>query len=202
MLKESFLRYSILADKIKVRDYVKSKGLEHLLLKQYGSWDNAESIDITQLPHKFILKPNNGSGGHVICRDKDHFDIKEHQAYLNDNLKRGADYFFEPHYVKIVPKILCEELLDCGEGKNPTDYKFTCIKGKIVDVFIAEEDANGKRKYATVDTNWDTLPYTKSEYLLQPLPPKPHNIDKMIEYAEILSSDFDFVRVDLYEFQD
>jgi len=35
--------------------------------------------------------------------------------------------------------------------------------------------------------------------LLTPLPPKPEKLDEMVEYAKILSEDFDFVRVDLYE---
>ena len=201
MLKKSFLKYSSLADKIKVRDYITTKGLDRILLKQYGSWNNANDIKLDELPQKFILKPNNGSGGHVICRDKSRFDLDNARVFLNENLKRGSEYYLEPHYRKIEPKILCEELLDVGSDKNPTDYKFTCINGEIVDIFIAEEDKNGKRKYATVDTNWEPLDYTMKEYLLDPIPHKPNKLAEMVKYALILSADFDFVRVDFYEFE-
>ena len=107
----------------------------------------------------------------------------------------------EPHYLKIKPKVYAEELLDLGEGKVLTDYKFHCIKGEIVDVFLAGENANGERKYATVDLDWNVLPYTKDSYLLEPLPEKPKCLEEMVKYAKILSEDFDFVRVDFYEYE-
>jgi len=199
MLSKDFLKYADLADKVKAPKYVKSKGLEKILLKHYGVWEKAEDIDLSSLPDKFILKPNNGSGGHVICRDKSTFDFEAAKKFLQSNLDRGCHYAYEPHYNLIEPRILCEELLDLGEGKVLTDYKFTCVKGTIADVFLAGENSKGERKYATVDLNWNPLPYTLDSFLLSPLPPKPEKLDEMVEYAKILSEDFDFVRVDLYE---
>jgi len=37
----------------------KAKGLEDILLKQYGAWENANQIPFDQLPDHFILKANN-----------------------------------------------------------------------------------------------------------------------------------------------
>ena len=199
MVSEDFLKYADLADKVKAPEYVKSKGLEKILLKHYGVWKRADDINLEALPNKFILKPNNGSGGHVICRDKSSFDFDAAKRILQSNLDRGCHYAYEPHYNLIEPRILCEELLDLGEGRVLTDYKFTCVKGKIADVFLAGENSKGERKYATVDLNWNPLPYTLDSFLLTPLPPKPEKLDEMVEYAKILSEDFDFVRVDLYE---
>ena len=199
MLSEDFLRYADLADKVKAPEYVKSKGLEKILLKHYGVWKRADDINLEALPNKFILKPNNGSGGHVICRDKSSFDFDAAKRILQSNLDRGCHYAYEPHYNLIEPRILCEELLDLGEGRVLTDYKFTCVRGKIADIFLAGENSKGERKYATVDLNWNPLPYTLDSFLLTPLPPKPEKLDEMVEYAKILSEDFDFVRVDLYE---
>lgn len=202
LCKPEFLKYADLADKVKVHDYIKEKGLGHILLQQYKVWDCVDDIIIDDLPEKFILKPNNGSGGHVYCRDKKSFDLEEAKKYLKDNLQRAEDYYFEPHYLKIKPVIFAEQLLDLGEGKVLTDYKFTCIKGEIVDVFLAGENEKQERKYATVDLDWNILPYTKKEYLLSPLPQKPAHLQEMAEYARILSKDFDFVRVDFYEYED
>ena len=202
MCKPEFLKYSDLADKVKVHDYIKSKGLENILLKQYKIWDSVDEIDISELPSKFILKPNNGSGGHVYCRDKSKFDLDKAKKYIQENLQRAEDYYFEPHYLLIEPKIFAEELLDLGEGKVLTDYKFTCIKGEIVDIFLAGENENGESKYATLDLNWNILPYTKPEYAFTNIPTKPAHLSEMIEYAKILSKDFPFVRVDFYEHED
>lgn len=201
MCEPKFLGYADLADKVKVHDYIKKKGLGNILLKQYKVWNSPEEISIEDLPDKFILKPNNGSGGHVYCRDKSQFDIEGAKTTLQKALDFAKGYSLEPHYLKIEPKVYAEELLDLGEGKVLTDYKFHCIKGEIVDVFLAGENAKGERKYATVDLNWNVLPYTKDSYLLEPLPEKPKCLDEMVKYAKILSEDFDFVRVDFYEYE-
>lgn len=204
MCEPQFLKYADLADKVKVHDYIKSKGLDSILLKHYKIWDSPFDItleEIDQLPDKFILKPNNGSGGHVYCRDKNDFDLQKAKQTLQGALDRAKDYFLEPHYLKIAPKVYAEELLDLGEGKVLTDYKFHCINGEIVDVFLAGENNKGERKYATVDLDWNVLPYTRDNYLLEPLPAKPSCLAEMVKYAHILSEDFKFVRVDFYEFE-
>jgi len=36
MLSKDFLKYADYADKVKVREFIKAKGLENILLKQYG----------------------------------------------------------------------------------------------------------------------------------------------------------------------
>lgn len=197
MLSDDFLKYAKYADKVKVRDYIESKGLSHILLKQYGHWAKAEDIDWSSLPKSFILKANNGSGGHVICTDKSKLNIKETIQSLDNCLDVSHLKLVEPHYGAIEPLILCEELL--GDGKNlPTDYKFTCVKGQIADIFVVSERENGA-KYSTMDTNWEVLPYTKKEFMPTTVPPRPQHLKEMIEIAQTLSSDFDFVRVDLYD---
>lgn len=59
-------------DKLAVREFVVSKGLEHILNKLYGSYENAEEIDFSKLPDQFVLKTTNGGGGEniIICKDK------------------------------------------------------------------------------------------------------------------------------------
>lgn len=199
---DEYLKYVDYADKVKVRDYIKSKGLEDILLEYYGSWKKAEDIDFASLPEKFALKPNNGCGGHVFCKDISTLDIKAAQKRLNDALKlKKIGFAFEPHYSRIEPRIYCEQLIDTGSEEWPVDYKFTCINGKVEDIFVAVERRT-KTKYITYDKDWNILPYTRESYLPKTLPPKPKHLDRMIEIAEILSADFDIVRVDLYEWND
>lgn len=201
MLSKDFLKYADYADKVKVREYIEKKGLSEILLEQYGSWTDANDIPFDNLPDKFILKANNGSGGHVICTDKATLNKKETIEKMNATLK-GVEHLrnTEPHYCVIEPLVLCEKLL--GDGDNlPTDYKFTCVKGKIADIFVVSERENGA-KYSTMDTNWNVLPYTKKEFMPSSMPPKPKHLDEMIRIAKILSEDFEFVRVDLYDTKD
>lgn len=186
-------------DKVKVREYVKSKGLECILLKHYGKWDRPEDIDFENLPDKFVLKANNGCGNHVICRDKTRLDTKFAIDTLNNSIEEGKKHV-EPHYHFIEPKVFCEELIDTGSDALPTDYKFTCINGEILDIFVAtERETNAK--YCTLDLQWNPLPYTKSEYLPKNLPNPPEHLDELVRVAKALSADFEFVRVDLYEYK-
>lgn len=192
--------YADLVDKVRVRDYIRQKGLGDILLKHYGEWENPEDIDFDSLPDKFILKANNGSGGHVVCKNKASFDKEAAIAKLRANMKEGEEEI-EPHYRFIKPLVFCEELIDTGTDAFPTDYKFTCINGEIMDVFVATERSTSTR-YCTLDLNWNYLPYTKKEYMPASKPERPKKLDEMVEIAKILSKDFKFVRVDFYEYQD
>lgn len=200
MLSKKFLEYADYADKVKVHEYIKSKGLGHLLIPQYGSWEDANLIPFNQLPDRFILKANNGSGGHVICTDKSKLNIPETIQRMNATLKEAKHLkFTEPHYCAIKPLILAEALL--GDGTTlPVDYKFHCVKGKVADAFIVCERENGA-KYCTLDKDWNPLAYTLPEYEPKEIPPKPEHLKEMVAIAEKLSADFEFVRVDLYDFE-
>jgi hypothetical protein len=55
--------WSELSDKYRVREYIKKCGLEHILVKLYGVWENPEDINFNKLPNSFVLKSNNGGGG-------------------------------------------------------------------------------------------------------------------------------------------
>ena len=53
-------KWTELADKYLVRNYVKEKCGEHLLTQLYGVFDNSSSINYDELPKSFVLKTNNG----------------------------------------------------------------------------------------------------------------------------------------------
>lgn len=199
-LNPRFDVYAQYADKVQVREYVKRKGLEHILLKHYGVWDRPEDIDFNVLPEKFILKANNGCGNHIICRNKNLIDKEDTIRRLKQNIKLGKESS-ERHYRAIVPKVLCEELMETADNKPITDYKIQCINGNPDHFFVATERGENT-KYCTLDFDWNLLPYTKPEYMPSYIPQKPKQIEKLIDFARILSEDFECVRVDLYEHND
>lgn len=199
LFSDDCLQYVPYVDKVKVRDYIKEKGLQSILLKHYGVWKDPDQIDFSKLPDKFILKANNGCGHHVICKDKSKLDYDNAKQILKNNLKEGEESV-EPHYRAIEPLVFCEELIDTGTDDWPTDYKFTCINGEVCDIFVAT-DRSVSTRYITLNENWEPLPYTKQEYLPKKMPPKPEHLKEMIEMAKVLSKDFKFVRVDFYEHQ-
>lgn len=70
--------YTIMADKVKAKEWVASKiGWEHII-PTIGVWKTPDEIDFNALPDKFVIKCNHNSGlGMCICKDKRNLNIKE-----------------------------------------------------------------------------------------------------------------------------
>lgn len=194
---------TICSDKYKVREYVKSCGLEHILTKLYGVYDNAEDINFDELPPKAFIKTNHGSGMNIIWDKNKPFNISKFRKKFNKALKQN--YYWQSrewNYKNIEPKIIVEEFL---EDSPFVDYKFMCFDGKVKLVFaeIGICDADGTHnpfsKRNVYDRNFNYLNIKVGrEQFDKSLISKPKNFDKMIEYAEILSKPFPHCRVDLY----
>lgn len=201
-------RWSILSDKYEVRKYIKKQGLEDILIKLYGKWDKVEDIDWENLPNQFVMKCNNGSGDVLICHDKSKLNIKETEQYFKRMLNRTFGLVSgEPHYMKIKPCIIAEELLNnktqpCN-STSLIDYKIWCFNGKAFAVWCC----SNRKQYCTnvgcYDMNWnyhrEYSRFTKHYKESSDTVPKPVCFNRMIEIAEKLSADFPILRVDLYE---
>ncbi len=196
-----------IADKYKVRDYVKKCGLEETLVELYGVWYNAESFNLDELPNSFILKANNGDGkgtNHII-KDKNEWDNNKLRTIIDKWLKRkniGA-LAAEPQYENIRPCVIAEELLPLEEGsKSLIDYKIWCFNGKAHNILTCSSRSQKSVCLGCYDLEWNYYPENlipSKDYPLESEPLlKPINLDEMIKLAEELSKPFPQVRVDLY----
>lgn len=50
-------------DKYGVRDYVRKKGLEHILVNLVAKYNSIEEVEWEKLPNQFVIKTTNGGGG-------------------------------------------------------------------------------------------------------------------------------------------
>lgn len=186
------------ADKYKMREYIKEKGLDLYLPKLYGVYNNANEIIFEDLPEECVLKTNHGCGCTFIKRKGQEIDEKFVKKELNKSLKNNfAKNTLEYQYMDIKPRIICEEYIKEGGKINPLDYKFYCFKGRVECVLLCSEREQQLR-LDYYDTNWEKLDYAKPEYKSDKIYEKPRNFEKMIEIASKLSEDFPWVRVDLY----
>lgn len=197
-----------LADKYKVRDYVKSKGLEGILVKNYGYWTKVEDIDITDLPNQFVIKTTHGQGDVMIVKDKSTISNEQIRKYFKPYLKQkygaleGAR-----HYLRIPPGVIAEALLPLPKDENGRettldDYKFWCFNGKAYYVwYMGNRKEDFSKDNMIFDMDWKPYPqyivYSRENRQAPPMP-KLKNFDKMIEIAEKLSEGMPCVRVDLY----
>ena len=189
------------ADKYRVREYVKEKGLGFLLNECYGVYESPEEIPWEELPQSFVLKGNHGCAYNILCPDKDKLDKAAAQKQLKAWLKED---FWKVHaelnYRGIPKKILCEAYLTTPEGGPIPDYKIYCFHGKPACMMVCLDRADGATRFYFFDQEWNLLrinPDGKAAPEGFTLP-KPEVVDEMFRYAEILSEDFLFVRVDFY----
>lgn len=194
-------------DKYAVREYVKSKGLENILVPYVGGpWENVEHINFKELTYPCILKATHGCKMNYILNDIQNIDIEKCKQEMSKWLKVSyGSYSIEPHYKLIPHRIYAEQLIDGID--DLIDYKFHCINGNPEFVLTCSaRQANGDAAMAVTldlyDMEWNHIPEVvsmKNEIAGDGSIKKPETFERMKEIAKILSRDFEFVRVDLYE---
>lgn len=191
----------ICADKYAVRDYIRSKGLSHILNEIIEVHDKVEDIDFERLPDKFAMKWNFGSGMNVICQNKDQLDPK---AILKQMKRWGKSKSYlgyaEMQYKGVPKKIIIEKYVENGEKSLPSDYKIYCFNGKAKAILHISDREMTDKKAAFFTTDWRCVGTPNDKYVrYDTLPDPPESLAVMLDAAEKLSEGFPFVRVDFYE---
>jgi len=193
-------------DKFEVRRYVESKGLNDNLVPLYGVYENPEEIDIDALPASFVLKTTNGGGGQnvILVRDKASIDIiaiKEQFSVWKKGFKAGRNSLGrEWAYSQISRfRIVAEELLinDRSPESGIEDFKILCFSG-VPKYIIVDKDRYTNHRRNFYDTGWNRIDVTTDHEQFETPYPKPTNLTEMLKIATLLSEDYPFVRVDLY----
>tara|TARA_B100001057_G_C22867481_1_gene957219 strand:+ start:4226 stop:5149 length:924 start_codon:yes stop_codon:yes gene_type:complete len=198
--------YTICSDKFLVRKYVEEKIGKKYLIPLITSASNIDMINFNKLPNEYIMKCNHGSGMNIIVKNGkmnkfdqwENFDVLKLKETLKSWMKKNFYYINrEWEYKNISPKVVIEELIyDETENDGLNDYKIHCFHGKpfyIQTIF----DRIDCIKENWFDTDWNLIDlyYASS---IQADVKRPKNLDKMLKVAEKLSSEFSYVRVDLY----
>lgn len=200
--------WSRLADKVKVREFIEECGYGEHLPKLYGVWKDSSFINFDSLPDSFVIKTNNASATNIIIHNKVSMDVKSVRSTLDKWLKWKYGYqTCQPHYSRIEPLILAEELLVDDEttkqGKLLIDYKFYCINGCPMYVMVLTDRKPNTHdvRVGIFDMNWNPHPeYCSNVHDSVSIDTRcPVSFNTMREMASVLSSSFQFCRVDFYE---
>ncbi|MGI6220132.1 MAG: ATP-grasp fold amidoligase family protein [Bacteroidaceae bacterium] len=193
-------------DKYEVRYVISEKGMQDILIPLVGIYDSPSAIDFNALPMQFVAKTTDGGGGNqvLVCRNKKLLS----QIEFNSKIKRwmaqpkskpaGREWAYENDYPR---KIIIEQLINDETHLDLIDYKFFCFSGEpYICQVISNRSSNEQIDF--YDMKWNRLVGViglNSQAKNSPTEfDKPINYTKMKEIAQILSSDFPFVRVDLY----
>lgn len=189
----------IAVDRLKVRDYVVSKSSDIKLIELLWSGADFKGIDYDNLPERFVVKANHGSGM-VLIADKNRHSYQ----YIRDLIQEWNDFDYggltrEPLYTKLEKFVVVEKFLTIG-SEVPPDFKFTCIHGKVELIQVDLDRFNGHKRNlytASFERIDNATSYEPGESI-----GKPECFDQAIKVAEQLAVDFDFIRVDLFLLDD
>ncbi|MBQ6885871.1 MAG: carboxylate--amine ligase [Clostridia bacterium] len=194
------------SDKYLVREYVKECGLEHILNPLYGAYDSVNDIKWDELPDRFYIKANHMSACNVRCNNLATFDKKSAVKKLARGMKH--DYSLDSrewNYHDIDRKIIAEAIIENSDGSGLIDYRFLCSYGNCEYIFVDIDTADENGTHRTdarrnvYDSDFNLIDIKVSRPNFEPsLVKKPENFDEMLKYAQILSKEFPFCRVDFY----
>lgn len=190
-----------LADKYAVREYLSDLGYENYLNTLYGVYTSSEELleDWENLPSSFVVKANHWSGGNFLIQDKDAFD--KSQLKKLDEWMRQNYYHFQRWgewvYKDIEPCIIAEEYLTTEDSGDIKDFRLLCFAGKVKYIAV-DIDMFGNSKEAFYDLDWQKQDFTIKRPIYTGNIPRPPVLDEMIEFAETVSREHPFLRVDLY----
>lgn len=198
-------------DKYDVREYIKSKGLEKILIPCYGVFDNPKDIDWNALPKSFVMKDTLGGGGNsvVIVKDKSKVDINQlvdiARKWINisAHVKDGGREW--PYYSGKNHRIIIEKYIDADENDGGlVDYKFTCCYGKTAMIYvIADRTLGNGAELGIYDADFNRLNVNRvDERALTREIKKPDNFIQLKGIAEDIAKNFPLVRIDLYDIKE
>lgn len=194
--------YTLMVDKYEVRRYIANTIGEEYLIPLLGVYNSFEEIDFDLVPNQFVLKPNHTSGNIFICKDKSKIDFAGLKREVSKWLR--LRYYWvhrEWPYKNIKPRIICEQYMVEESGVELKDYKLMCFNGEVKCVFVCLNRYSRKGMNIDVyDANWQLMPFGRKYHSNSGRRiGKPKNFAKMIEFAERLSKNIPFLRVDFYE---
>jgi len=190
-------RFRVFSDKIAVKAEVARLIGKQYVIETLWSGDTPEAIPFEDLAAPYVVKVNHSTGGSLFIRSSQ--DVKREMIVtsMREQLRPShARRLREWGYLGIPRRVLIERMVETPDGTLPEDYKFFVYHGRAH--FIQYDCDRPRLKLNFYDRDWNLLP-GKLRYPRTSDPvARPGNLDQMVEIAETIGAQFDFVRVDLY----
>ncbi len=181
------------SDKEFVKLYVKAVAGDKFNVPTLKVLHDMNEVQGYQFPSNCCIKPTHMSGRVILRKQDGPIDFEEVGKWLRTTYYNRTTR--ETNYKTLKPKVIVEPLI--FDSTNPTDYKIFCYMGKpkLIQVDIDRYIEHTEKFY---DPGWNEMPFSihfpRSRRTIE----KPNNLSQMLTVASLLSSHFNFVRVDLY----
>jgi hypothetical protein len=221
MLRDHRALVVTFADKAAVRDYVASMVGNRYLPRVYAIVDDPAQLRDVALPDTYVVKPTHGSGAAIVVSHQAACDahlpsepgswvyrhVRPESAHREDIIRIAQGWVAQLYgqgpnrewvYGRMPRQVIVEEMLAGADGAIPDDYKFFVFGGKCTFVQV-DAGRFGVRTQDFFRPDWQHVPLSGGPPWADPEPAKPAHLNEMIDLAERLGVDTDFVRVDLYD---
>ena len=221
MLRDHRALVVTFADKAAVRDYVGTVVGGRYLPRVYAIVDDPAALRDVSLLDAYVVKPTHGSGAAIVVSDRAPRDarlpseqgswgyshVRPESAPREDVVRIARDWVAQLYgqgpnrewvYGRMPRRVIVEELLADADGAIPDDYKFFVFHGKCAFVQV-DAGRFGRRTQDFFRPDWQHVPLSGGPPWADREPAKPARLSEMIDVAERLGADTDFVRVDLYD---
>lgn len=185
------IRMPPLADKVRSKAIVADRiGVDWIIPTL---WDGTKLPPRPEWPTPLVVKSRHGSNQYAFAFD-DQADWPALRRKAKRWMKHEYGFWLDEWIYSQIPRgIIVEPFI--GEGQQlPVDYKFYVFAGQVEYVQV-HLDRGGRHRWMLFDRAWHRV----SAATADADPPPPGTLARMIEAAEELGREFDFVRVDLYE---
>ena len=71
-----------------MREYSQKKLGKNICVPVLKIYNNTNEINLDELPEKFVLKCNHGSGMNILVKNKNNFNLEEAKILLNHWMKK------------------------------------------------------------------------------------------------------------------
>lgn len=191
--------FTMMVDKYWAKLYVGRLIGEEYVVPCYGCWRRVDEIDFNSLPERVFLKSTHDSGGGILIDRHQGIDYKAIKKRFNKRTLDKRNWYWhlrEWPYKNVEPRIIAEEFLDEGTGRELQDYKFYCFNGVPMYMYVTNK---GKHIYENFyDMDFTPVDITHGYERRVPEYNVPENFDKMKELAGVLSKGLPFIRIDFF----
>lgn len=187
-------RFSMLADKVASREYVRERLGADFLTRLYWHGDDPHGVPWETLPERFVIKPTHSSGEVIVAdRALDRgWAVGEMARWLQSNYYWGCR---EYQYLHIPPRLMVEEWIDDGTEGGPFDYSFWCFNG-VPELIQLRKHPRVVNQFHDLD--WNLLPLKARPGIPEVDFGPPPSLEEMTKAAARLAEGLEYVRVDFY----
>jgi hypothetical protein len=188
-----------MTDKATMKEWLTENEYTDLVIPTRAILRTPEEFAAYVIPGDVVAKSTHGSGDVMILKDRSgqHLTAEE-QTTMRTWM--AEDFYLrcrEPNYKGIPPGVIVEDMLKDANGDVPADVKIYCVKGHpyLVQIDLSRYSDHVQQMFTP---EWEVIP--ASRFLRPDIPPvpRPEGLDRGLDIARAIASQFYLARIDLY----